>query len=204
VLVAAPYPVPLSLGDNLGLRPGWDFSEQVNLVDPVDLEQLCRRRPNDAEVGQGRSVPLAPAVAMALARLSQRALFTGEDDLVFRSETGSFLDGSALRRRYKAALRRADLRPLRFHDLRHTFGTRMIAKADIRRVQEWMGHADIQTTMRYLHYAPEPRMHGSSPRPLSSRSTWRQPRRWWRIDKGLRDRATSKVPVWCFTNMLRW
>ena len=45
-------------------------------------------------------------------------------------------------------------RPLRFHDLRHTFGTRMIAKADIRRVQEWMGHADVQTTMRYLHYAP--------------------------------------------------
>jgi hypothetical protein len=30
----------------------------------------------------------------------------------------------------------------------------MIAKADIRREQEWMGHADIQTTMRYLHYAP--------------------------------------------------
>jgi integrase len=30
----------------------------------------------------------------------------------------------------------------------------MIARADIRRVQEWMGHADIQTTMKYLHYAP--------------------------------------------------
>ena len=30
----------------------------------------------------------------------------------------------------------------------------MIAKADVRRVQEWMGHADIQTTMKYLHYAP--------------------------------------------------
>ena len=40
------------------------------------------------------------------------------------------------------------------HDLRHTFGTRMIAKADIRRVQEWMGHADVQTTMKYLHYVP--------------------------------------------------
>lgn len=50
--------------------------------------------------------------------------------------------------------RRAGLRPLRFHDLRHTFGTRMIAKADIRRVQEWMGHADVQTTMKYLHYVP--------------------------------------------------
>ncbi|HEY8767264.1 MAG TPA: tyrosine-type recombinase/integrase, partial [Dehalococcoidia bacterium] len=61
---------------------------------------------------------------------------------------------SALRRRYAAALSQAGLRPLRFHDLRHTFGTRMIAKADIRRVQEWIGHADVQTTMRYLHYAP--------------------------------------------------
>jgi integrase len=45
---------------------------------------------------------------------------------------------------------------LRFHDLRHTFATRVIAKADIVRVQEWMGHADIQTTRKYLHYAPRP------------------------------------------------
>jgi integrase len=104
--------------------------------------------------GKVRSVPLAPEVAQALAKLSQRERFTGEDDLVFASAVGSYLDGSALRRRYKDALAAAALRPLRFHDLRHTFGTRIIAKADIRRVQEWMGHADIQTTMRYLHYAP--------------------------------------------------
>ena len=104
--------------------------------------------------GKVRSVPLAPDVAQALARLANRELLTGEDDLVFPGEFGDFLDGSALRRRYAAALKRAGLRALRFHDLRHTFGTRMIAKADIRRVQEWMGHSDIQTTMRYLHYAP--------------------------------------------------
>jgi integrase len=104
--------------------------------------------------GKVRSVPLAPEVAKAVAKLSQRDLFTGDDELVFVGEAGSYLDGSALRRRYKNALTKAKLRPLRFHDLRHTFGTRMIAKADIRRVQEWMGHADIQTTMRYLHYAP--------------------------------------------------
>ncbi len=30
----------------------------------------------------------------------------------------------------------------------------MIGSADIRRVQEWMGHADVQTTMKYLHYVP--------------------------------------------------
>jgi integrase len=104
--------------------------------------------------GKVRSVPLAPEVAHALARLSSRELFVADDDLVFPGETGSYLNDSALRRRYKRALGRAGLRQLRFHDLRHTFGTRMIAKADIRRVQEWMGHADIQTTMRYLHFAP--------------------------------------------------
>jgi integrase len=97
---------------------------------------------------------VAPDVAAALARLAQREHWVGDDDLVFTGEAGLYLDGSALRRRYKAALAAAGLRPLRFHDLRHTFGTRMIAKADTRRVQAWMGHADIQTTMRYLHYAP--------------------------------------------------
>ena len=104
--------------------------------------------------GKVRAVPMAPDVATALAQLGRREDWVGDDDLVFAGELGRYLDGSALRRRYKDALGRAGLRPLRFHDLRHTFGTRMIAKADIRRVQEWMGHADIQTTMRYLHYAP--------------------------------------------------
>lgn len=104
--------------------------------------------------GKVRAVPMAPDVAHALAALGQRDLWTGDDDLVFPGELGGYLNGSALRRRYASALKRAGLRPLRFHDLRHTFGTRMIAKADIRRVQEWMGHADVQTTMKYLHYVP--------------------------------------------------
>ena len=104
--------------------------------------------------GKVRAVPVAPAVASALAQLSRREHWVGDDDLVFVGAAGGYMDGSALRRRYKAALGRAGLRELRFHDLRHTFGTRMIAKADIRRVQEWMGHADVQTTMKYLHYAP--------------------------------------------------
>ncbi len=104
--------------------------------------------------GRVRSVPMAPDVAEVLAKLGQREHFTSDDDLVFISDCGSYLDGSALRRRYDAALKRAGLRQLRFHDLRHVFGTRMITRADIRRVQEWMGHADIQTTMKYLHYAP--------------------------------------------------
>ena len=106
--------------------------------------------------GKVRSVPMAPKVAETLARLSQREFWTGDDDLVFVGITGSYLDGSALSKRYRAALHRAALRPLRFHDLRHTFGTRVIGVADIRRVQEWMGHANVQTTMQYLHYVPRP------------------------------------------------
>jgi integrase len=104
--------------------------------------------------GRVRSVPMAPNVAQALARLGERPYFTSDDDLVFAGELGGYADGSALRRRYDRALQRAGLRPLRFHDLRHTFGTRPIGRADIRRVQEWMGHSDVQTTVKYLHYAP--------------------------------------------------
>jgi integrase len=105
--------------------------------------------------GKVRAVPLAPDVAAALDRLADSRPGAADDDLVFVGELGGYVDGSALRRRYLLALERAGLRRLRFHDLRHTFGTRVIAKADIVRVQEWMGHADIQTTRRYLHFRPQ-------------------------------------------------
>jgi integrase len=80
--------------------------------------------------GKVRSVPMAPQVAESLARLSQRDYWTGDDNLVFVGIAGSYLDGSAVSKRYRAALQRAALRPLRFHDLRHTFGTRVIGVAD--------------------------------------------------------------------------
>jgi integrase len=106
--------------------------------------------------GRARSVPLAPPVAEALARLSGHGEHTGDDDLVFPGTAGWFLDASALYRRYKAALKRANLRSLRFHDLRHTFGTQVIGNPEVSILQlkEWMGHDDIDTTMKYLHFAP--------------------------------------------------
>jgi integrase len=53
-------------------------------------------------------------------------------------------------------LKRAALRDLRFDDLRHTSGTTVIGNPNVSILQlkEWMGHADIDTTMKYLHYAP--------------------------------------------------
>jgi integrase len=49
----------------------------------------------------------------------------------------------------------AGRRRLRFHDLRHTFGTHAIRIADPREVMEWMGHADLKTTQIYLQYKPK-------------------------------------------------
>ena len=55
----------------------------------------------------------------------------------------------------RRAIEKAGLRELRFHDLRHTFGTHAIRTADSREVMEWMGHQDLKTTQIYLSYKPQ-------------------------------------------------
>jgi integrase len=103
--------------------------------------------------GHGRVVPTVPEVAAALSRLSERASSTGDAALVFPGGVAEYLDGSALRRRFIAACARAELRPIRFHDLRHTFGTLAVRGAEsIVELQAWLGHAEVRTTMRYTHY----------------------------------------------------
>ena len=102
--------------------------------------------------GLARTVPMAEQVLATLKAHKRRPGDTGREALVFPGERGSYLDGSALRRRYKKALVRAGLRPLRYHDLRHTFGSIAINEATIIQVQAWMGHADVQTTMKYMHH----------------------------------------------------
>jgi len=62
-----------------------------------------------------------------------------------------------LRKRFLACVRRASIRPTRFHDLRHTFGTQMAAAgAPLRAIQEWLGHADLRTTLIYADFALDP------------------------------------------------
>lgn len=101
---------------------------------------------------KSRTVPMVDKVADTLKQLKKRGHHTSRGDHVFVSRDGSPLDGSALRRRYIATLDAAGLRRLRFHDLRHTFGSLAINVASIVQVQAWMGHADVKTTMRYLHH----------------------------------------------------
>jgi integrase len=102
--------------------------------------------------GHVRHVPLVPQAAAALERLRERGDFTARDELVFCNWLGRPLDESALRRRFMAARDAAGLRPLRFHDLRHTYGSLLAsAGVPVTDIQSAMGHADVQTTARYLH-----------------------------------------------------
>jgi integrase len=105
--------------------------------------------------GRVRRVPLPDQAAAALDRLSRRRDFTGPDELVFCNALGRSLDSSALRRRFKRARDAAGLRPLRFHDLRHTYGSLLAAAGvDLVTIQAAMGHGALVTTGRYLHARP--------------------------------------------------
>jgi integrase len=103
-----------------------------------------------------RAVPMADRVAGELERHFQRSHYRADSDLVFcHPNTGQPFDASRLRKDFRKALARAGVREVRFHDLRHTYGTAMAgAGAPIRSLMEWMGHADLSTTLRYADYSP--------------------------------------------------
>ena len=106
-----------------------------------------------------RSVPLADRLAGELERHFKASPWQGDDDLVFaHPDVGSPLERSRLLKRFKRNLARASVRELRFHDLRHTFGTRVAAAGvPLRTLQEWMGHRDFKTTLIYADYQPSER-----------------------------------------------
>jgi len=104
-----------------------------------------------------RGVPLGMRVAGALDDLYRSSAYQADDDLVFgHPHTGRPLDRSRVLKRFKRYCASAGVRKqVRFHDLRHTFGTRMAAAGvPLRTLQEWMGHADSKTTLIYADYLP--------------------------------------------------
>ena len=104
--------------------------------------------------GRVRSVPMVPQIATALARLGQREQFAGPDDLVFPNQVGEVENDTLLRRRYYRALEDAGLPRVRFHDLRHAFGSTAVKAFPLSDVQAMLGHAHVTTTMRYVHHRP--------------------------------------------------
>lgn len=79
------------------------------------------------------------------------------EDLIFTNSAGGPLDPSALlRRQFHPALKRAAVRDIRFHDLRHTYAALMISiGASIKLLQQQMGHSSARFTLdRYGHLQP--------------------------------------------------
>ena len=104
--------------------------------------------------GERRTIPVNSTVLNLLK--GKYAVRPGKIDIVFHSESQTPLDGSNIRRALTTALDSAKIQDLHFHDLRHTFATRMVqAGIDLYKVQRLLGHKSPIMTQRYAHHYPE-------------------------------------------------
>ena len=141
-LVELLYGAGLRVGEACGLRPG-DVDRRIRHVTVLGKGSKVRR------------VPLGePAVEAVGAYLGRRNELVGPQtpaDALFVNQRGRRLtprDAS----RIVARLRLADGRSLHPHALRHAFATHLLeGGADLRVVQELLGHADLGTTQVYTH-----------------------------------------------------
>jgi integrase len=165
----APFSAAINVAGYTGLRAGelralrW---RDVNFAGSSIRVQ--RNLPTGGELGapksgRGRSVPLMDDAARELDALSRREQFTGPEDVVFCDEVGRMVAEDAFRKALYAAMEAAGVdrkafpakEGFTFHDLRHTFGTMAAQVWPLHDVQAFMGHADITTTMIYVHHVPK-------------------------------------------------
>jgi site-specific recombinase XerD len=153
LLEGIPGATPLDLRDRamfeLAYAAGLRAEELVNLdvagADP-DAEQVRV----EGKGGRTRVVPAGEHAWRALDRYLTRArpaLDSGESSALFLSKSGRRLSTSDVRRRLKLQARRAGISP---HTLRHSFATHLLeGGADLRSIQELLGHSSISTTQTY-------------------------------------------------------
>jgi integrase len=143
----------LRQGELLGLH--WrdiDFGNQV-----IHVRTALDRKQRDVQpkTQHGlREVVLMPALAQALQQHQAETPFADPDDYVFTTRVGTpFHYASLPRRALKPALKKAGIQPLRWHDLRHTFASLLIAGgANITFVSRQLGHSSSQITLSvYVH-----------------------------------------------------
>jgi integrase/recombinase XerC len=135
---------------------GLRVSELVNLeLDDVDLENgIARVR------GKGRKERLAPlgsSAVRALREYVQTRPRTEDPRPIFLNRNGGRLTARSVRRMLRECALRGQVDPRTSpHTLRHSFATHLLDRgADLREVQELLGHKNIATTQIYTHVSVE-------------------------------------------------
>lgn len=132
----------LRIGELLALQ--WS---RVNLFRKTIIIQ-------ESKNGKPRTIPLNKIATDIL--MEKSTIRNIKNDLVFTSSVGTKIDNDNLRRAFEKALKKADIRNFHFHDLRHTFATRLAQRGiDIYKISKLLGHKDIRMTQRYAHHCPE-------------------------------------------------
>ncbi len=146
-------------GELLALERGQiDFAGGYIQVD----RSLSCGRVVPTKSGRIRRIPLSPVLAKTLAALKELrtadATYRGQrlSPIVFCTRKGRHLHPRTILDAFYACLDRARLRRVRFHDLRHTFATRLIANGtSLAYVRDLLGHSSIQITVDvYGHLCP--------------------------------------------------
>jgi integrase len=139
-----------------GLRRGELLSLHWDALDLASRILHVKR----SKSGEGRRIPLDSLAAKILTRLRQeRSLAAAEpstinSQYVFCAPRGGFLQN--LQREWAPAVRKAGLEDFCFHDLRHTFASRLVmAGVDLYTVQTLLGHKSAAMVQRYAHLSPE-------------------------------------------------
>jgi integrase len=137
----------------IAIHTGMRRSEQFHLRwENVDFSTRTLTIPRSKH-GEVRYIDMNDKVVEILRSLPSRLV----SPWVFPSATGeSAMDAqNFVNRVFKPAVDKAGLGDFRWHDLRHTFISRLVMKGvDLRTVQELAGHKTITMTLRYSHLAP--------------------------------------------------
>lgn len=112
-------------------------------------------------VSSYRSLPLVPQYRDLLLRIKARQeqcrklcgnCYT-ESDYIYVNDLGVPYKPNFVSQHFKTLLKKNDLRPIRFHDLRHTCASLLLKnEVSMKEIQEWLGHSDFSTTANtYAH-----------------------------------------------------